>query len=136
MDKQNNQQLVASFMEVTGCAAAADAAYHLSCCGWNLHEALTLFFSIGAGPSGTSHLHGDAPRRSSSSSGSQSRWESETRVGSGGRRHRQRFREDDGNDNSSRRQRHRVDREDHTHVEVMDVDDGDLSSRRLDPPPQ
>jgi hypothetical protein len=112
-------------MEVMGCAAAADAAYHLSCCGWNLHEALSLFFSIGAGPSGTSHLHGDAPRRSS-------KWDSETRVSSGGRRHGQRFREDDGGNDSSRRQRHGVDHEDHTHVEVMDVD-SDLRSR-LDPP--
>ncbi|TVU39632.1 hypothetical protein EJB05_13059, partial [Eragrostis curvula] len=47
------ERLVASFMEVTGVVSTVDACDHLSCCGWNLDEAVNLFLYIGAGTSGS-----------------------------------------------------------------------------------
>ncbi|GJN13135.1 hypothetical protein PR202_ga31472 [Eleusine coracana subsp. coracana] len=56
--------LIGSFMEFTGCAAPEDAAHHLASCGWKLDEAVNLFFSVGAGTSGSGSSSSRSPLRS------------------------------------------------------------------------
>ncbi|KAK3126823.1 hypothetical protein QOZ80_7AG0563410 [Eleusine coracana subsp. coracana] len=56
--------LIGSFMEFTGCAAPEDAAHHLASCGWKLDEAVNLFFSVGAGTSGSGSSSSRSPSRS------------------------------------------------------------------------
>ncbi|KAK3124791.1 hypothetical protein QOZ80_7BG0593110 [Eleusine coracana subsp. coracana] len=137
--------LIGSFMEFTGCTAPEDAAHHLASCGWNLDEAVNLFFSIGAGTSGSSvadaedgvraliparsdTLYGradddDVARRPAASSGGGlsrggSRWDSQTRVGNNNSSRRR-------NRNSRQRRRDRLREDDEDRRQRRRVDDGD-----------
>lgn len=139
--------LIGSFMEVTGCAAPEDAAHHLHSSGWNLEEAVRLFFSIGAGTSGSNpspppsspvpDQDAPIPARSETlyaraadevASRSGPRWDSQTRVAvsssSSSRRRR--------NMNSRRRRRERLREEEERNRQRRRVDDDDAARVEVD----
>ncbi|KAL6871432.1 hypothetical protein ACP4OV_014261 [Aristida adscensionis] len=133
------EHLVAVFMEITGLATCEDAAHHLNLCSGNLEQAVDLFFSIGAGPSGSRSP--PPPPPPPSSSGRVSRWGSDTRVSYRGGRDDAIATPDDGDVDGSRgrrsrrrrrrqRRRRQTRQDDGTSDGDREVDGGDRRRRR------